>query len=159
MASARETACAALAARMQNTPAVRGLLAQDVTRKLPGYSELNPAAQPCLAVICDSQVATLDGPGLEVWRLNCVIVAFALSSTDAQSTAESQLNDIADAVVVALHRQAGETMVTPGQTVQVWSTLGGTVLWARPGTIKLESGQTEEQGIAIIPVEMVLVPS
>jgi len=51
----------------------------------------------------------------------------------------------------------GALSFMPGQVGQTWTTLGGSVLYARPGgPVVIEPG---EQGVAYFPVEMRPVPS
>lgn len=155
MAVDRAAAYAALAARLQAE--VRPLLASDVRRKLP--DQIDAVQQPALAVIAESETPANDGPLPALWTLNAVVVIYARCDGYDTSTAEGALADIVRSVEAALERQPDEAMLSWGQQVQAWSTLGGTVLYARPSGIHYTAGQTEDQGVALVSIEMVMQPA
>jgi hypothetical protein len=157
MAVDREAVYAALAARLQAK--VRHLLAGDVRRRIPGFSSLTDADQPCLCVIADTSTCALDGPLPAVWTLRALVILYARSGASPSSSAEPTLNAIVRAIEEALERQPDETSIAPGQRDQHWTTLGGTVIWARPGgSVEYDAGHIEEQAIAAFSVELLPIP-
>jgi hypothetical protein len=152
MAADREAAYAALAARLQAK--VRSLLACDVRRRLPGYGELDPAMQPALCVVAANDTARDDYPLPQLETCQAVAVVFARADADPNASAESTLTVIVREIARALERQPGDWGGFQSQT-----DLGGVVVYARPGAVQYSSGQTEQQGIAQLPIEMMLRPT
>ena len=155
----RAGAYAALAALLQSK--VGSLLATPVRRKLPTYSTLDQEEQPTLALIAVTDDRQVDGPLPALPTLRAVAVIYARCDEDPAATAEDTLFGIVGAIDDALKNDyLPGAILSPGQLGQAWSTLGGKVLYARPGgPVLYDSGQTEAQGIAQYPIELVMVPA
>jgi hypothetical protein len=150
----REAAYAALADRLQSQ--VRSLLADDVHRRLTAFADLAQAVQPAIDVIADSeQPSSNEAACTPRWTLNALVFVYARADSSPSSSAETPLAIIVAAVEGALARQAGETSLARNDpTHDAWTTLGGTVQYAEIDGVSYDSGQTEQQGMALIKVKM-----
>ena len=158
----REGAYVALVSILQTK--LGGLLASPVVRKLPSYADLDSIAQPLVAIIAGRDSLPSDGPEPERPTLHAIVVIYARADVDPNATAETTLFGIVGTIDDALNQNAQDlpngSSVSPGQTIQGWTSLGGKALWAKPGgEVLYDSGQTENQGIAQYPIDIVMVPA
>jgi hypothetical protein len=158
----REAAYAALAARLQSK--LRPLLARDVSRKLLALADVDPIEQPAAFVIATDESFSGSSPMPSPETLGAMVVVYARCDSDPATTAETTLHAIIDAIRDALRLQDDEVPAAPavqlGQQFQFWSTLGGNVAYVKPsGTVQLYSGASGQQGVAQIPIEMLLPPT
>ena len=162
MAVDREGAMAALVARLQSK--VGSSLAVPVKRRLLTYSALGTAEQPCMCVIAEDDSLASDGPEPSKPTMRVAVLIYARADADPTASAETALFAIVGAIDNALRASPADlpdgTILAPGQMVQAWTNLGGKVVWAKPGGIvKYDSGQTEDQGIAEYPIDLLLAPA
>lgn len=153
MAINRDQFYAALLARMQAKTAFKRY-----DRRALDFTQVND--QPALLVLEGDQEAMHGGPSLPtVWKLDAILVIYA--RTTELKTPGKSLNDLIDSVEAALERQPGEAGGNPftGTADQQYTTLGGLVrrAWIN-GRVQVNPGTEGEQGIAIIPVEMLVQP-
>jgi len=148
MGIAREAAYAALYTRLQTLTGV-----QKFSRRMLSLDDLSKTHQPAVMMVpttCTPEVDASGEPG--VWRLaaNVYIVTSPDQTTDG---GEYTLLGLVDQVDAALDMKNTESGPRQDQT-----TLGGAVLKAYvSGQIEIDAGTESEQGIARIPVEMLMV--
>ena len=157
MAIDHEACYAALATRLQTYCAQ--YIKIPVSRKIISYDQVPQESMPCIFSVATHQSPRVDGPLSAVWTLGAAIVIYARADVDPNASAETEINTLLGRIEAALEKQSDETSMVPGQTQQHWTTLGGTVLFIHPGTIEMELGAQGNQGIAIFPVDMLLMPS
>ena len=155
----REAAYAALAARL--TKYLGPFLAdpQTVLRVPRASTSVDAGEQPMAFVVATHHVPVIADPLPARWTLHATLVLLAKCPED-QSTAETVLNAMIMAAEGALQRQSDEDTFSPGQALQTWTTLSGTVLYAQPaGPVEIELGAQSGQGVAYFPIQMVMVPT
>jgi len=151
MAGDRETALAALAARLQTV--VGSLLKIPVSRKLRAWADVDQVDQPALFCVATHDVPSVSPMEPARHTLGAHVVIYARCDADPAVSAEPLLNQLIAAVEDALTPQTGDA------TGYAWTNLGGAVAYAMPGgPIEYESGAQGCQGIAYFPIELVLVP-
>jgi hypothetical protein len=155
MAINRDAIYEALSQRMQT----RTTGFQTFQRKYVDYTQVPAGDQPALIVIEGDQDAMHSSPSLPTkWNLQAILVVYA-RTTDQVKPGSTLLNLI-DSVEAALERQPGEgTGVFANAQDERFTTLGGLVrrAWIG-GRVQVDPGPEGEQGIAIIPVEILVDP-
>lgn len=148
---------AALADRLQTY--CRDYLQRPVSRKLISWDQLGQAEQAAICVVGSRHIPKLDGPVPVAWTIEALVVIYARADADPGSSAAFLLNKLIGRVEAALQRQPDETAISPGQQLQAWTTLGGTVLRAHPGPVEIDEGNQTNEGIAVMTVEMLPYPA
>lgn len=152
MAVNRDSIYAALFARLQAQTAFK-----QYERRALDFTQVS--AQPALLVLEGDQDVAHASPSLPaIVKLEAFLVIYA--KTTEQKTPGKVLNDLITSIEAALERQPGEAGGTfAGSGDQQYTTLGGLVrrAWIN-GRVQLNPGTEGEQGIAIIPVEMLVQP-
>lgn len=156
MAIDHEAPYKALAERIQTY--CRDYISRPVQRRPLSFDELGQAEQSAIVVLATQQTPRLGGPESAIWTLSAAVMIYARADADPGSSAEPLLNKLIGLVITALERQVDETSMAPGQQVQQWTTLGGKVQWAHPGVIAIVDGAVGNEGIALVPVEMLPAP-
>jgi hypothetical protein len=132
-----------------------------VRRRDPSFDSIAPENQPAMFVLATHQTPTVARNQMPaVWTLGAMVVIYATATDDPESSAEPDINTIVSKIDAALLRQSTETpTLLPGPTLQMWTTLGGTVQSAVPGAVVMVGGQDAKQGIAVMQIEMTCFPS
>lgn len=151
MAISREAIYAALMARMQAK--VPGIVT--FSRKLVDYDQVDATQQPALLVIEGDQNGMASSPSLPMkWTLGAHLILYVRTAESA--TPATPLLNVLDAIEAALERQPGEGNAFSADD-QRYTTLGGLVRHARiAGAVQVQPGAEGEQGIAIVPIEMLV---
>ena len=154
----RETIYTALAARL--TSACSGLLSSTVMRRLVDYDNVRPELQPALICISDSDSQSTVDPLPQTWQLSAKLYIYARCSAELTDSAEPTLHAIIDAIDAGLKLQTGESGAAPfAMRGRAQTTLGGLVHSVYiDGAIQYYDGANGLQGIAIVPITMI-VPS
>lgn len=156
MAIDHEAPFAALASRIQTY--CREFISRPVSRRLLSWDQIGQAEKTAIAVVAISHSPGVGGPESAIWTLTAAVVIYSRADADPGSSAEPSLNRVIGSIESALERQSDETVIGPGQQIQRWTTLGGTVVWARPGPVEMEAGSVGNEGLAIMTVEMLPMP-
>lgn len=151
MGIAREAAYAALYTRLQTLTGV-----QKFSRRLLALDDLSKKHQPAVMMVPTTCTPTVDSQGEPtVWRL-AADVYIVTPPDQTTNGGEYTLLGLIDQVDAALDRTTTEGPMHFRD--QAETTLAGAVLKAYvSGPIEIDAGTESEQGVARIPVEMLMV--
>ena len=154
MAVDTEAIMTALASRLSSIPGV-----VTFNRKWRSWEGLSAAEQPALFMTNGNQIAKAQRSMPTVWTLLPTLYLYTRHDADPAATGATVQNQLLKAVVAALQRTPGEVaqagpFVNDGQDPH--TTLGGLVSACYiNGTIETDEGLLQNQGVAIIPIEIV----
>lgn len=151
MAFRRETYYAALFERLQAK--VPGIVTW--SRRHLQFSRIPAAAQPACLVLAANQDSVMETRLPTVWTLGVDIVIW-VRSTGQEESLDTVLNDLVDAVDLALMREDGEPLA--GQLDPFRTSLGGLVKkLSIAGPVDLNQREGAEEASVVIPIDMVVL--
>lgn len=154
MAVDREAIMAALFTRLQG---VAGIVTAD--RRFRSWDQVSESEQPALFLVTGNQTAKPQRKMPTVWTLQPVIYLYVRHDADPAAAPGTILNQMIQAVAAALERtpcEARNGTAFPDDPEDPYTTLGGLVnACFINGTIETDEGLMQNQGVAIIPLEIV----
>jgi hypothetical protein len=156
----RETAYAALFARLEELSVGSGGPFVTVSRRYKTWEDTVPAEQPALYLTLGDQEVIQQRGLPPVWRLWASAWVYCRSE-DPELAPAVQLNDLIDAVNDLLVQRDDEDPAEAGPFTAAGAfatTLGGAVSYARVGMpVVTDEGFEGDQGVARIHIEMLTV--
>lgn len=147
MTSPVESAIVALQAALEADPGVSALISS-FGRRMEHWSVVG--SQPALFIRHMSNEYKYEHDTLPRITVNCEIWVYERSGADPDAISDTQLNAIEDAISTLL-----STNDEGGRY-----TLGGTVYWCRlEGKAEFKPGDMDQQGLMLLPVSILLLPS
>lgn len=154
MAVDREAIMAALFTRLQSVAGI-----QTSSRVFRPWDQVSPAEQPALFLVTGNQTAKPQRKLPTVWTLQPTIYLYVRHDADPTAAPGTALNQMIQAVAAALERTPTEAHTSTAfadDPQDPHTTLGGLVNACYiSGTIETDEGLMQNQGVAIIPLEIV----
>ena len=142
--TSRETIISALFTLLQGTAGIN-----TSSRKVKHWSEVTQREQPALFLAQGKETLQAAKMGEPVRHtLTAMVYLYAHTQADSKTAPSQILNPVVDAIEAALHPTFEGTK----------QTLGGLVVHAGiVGTIETDEGALGDQGVVIIPIEIVFI--
>lgn len=151
MAFRREIYYEALFTRLQEK--VPGIVTW--SRRHLQFSRIPAAAQPACLLLAANQDSTMERGVPTVWNLGADIVIW-VRSTGQEESLDTVLNDLVDAVELALMREEGEPLA--GQLDPFRTSLGGLVKkLSIAGPVDINQREGAEEASVVIPIDMMVI--